>query len=474
MPTKGPTRALVALMGLALSGSLLVGCSSDETTPTPARVPVPIDTEATPTPEETLPVPPNLVKVFTRLLNKRATAVLQDDRAAFLSVLDRNEALQVTQNDYFDNLIQLPLAEFDYGLRRRSLVRDGNTYSVVVDLTTQLGGFDAVPVLSQFRFQFSAKGAQKRRFVLSSVIDREWEKANGIVRQPWEARPIQVRTAPGVLGIFDDVTVAKSASAVDSVSRGVNDISGSVPLEWSRSVVLYALSDTSYQAALGEVPGGDPDKLDGLAVPIAAGPSGPASEQVAAVRFVLNPRMLGATRPELDRLVRHELTHVALGERDDRLPLWLSEGLAEYISVRPMAPQNRRITPLAVTDAEAGRITDLATDEDFNDRDQALNYAVSWFACEYVAATYGENALWSLVDQLNGEDVDVAARLQIILGVNTRTLARKSAKLIIATYDPDFFAPPATEPSGEPTDGPTDEVPDPSETGPTQGNTVGE
>lgn len=461
---------------------MLVGCSDESSAPAPARVPVTIATEVTPTPEETLPVPPNLVKTFTGLLNKRAAAVLVGDRSAFLTVLDQSEDLQVTQNDYFDNLIQLPLEQFGYGLRRRSLVRKGNTYSVVVDLTTQLRGFDAVPVVSQFRFQFSAKGAKKRRFVLSSVVDPEWEKDNQIVRQPWEARPILVRTAPGVLGIFDAGTVAKSASVVQSVSRGITDVSGSVPLEWSRSVVLYSLSDTAYQAGLGEVPGGDPERLDGLAVPIAAGPSGPASEQIAAVRFVLNARMLDATRPELDRLVRHELTHVALGERDDEVPLWLSEGVAEYVSVRPMAPESRRITPLAVTDAEAGRITDLATDDDFNGNQQARNYAVSWFACEFIAATYGEGALWALIDQLNGEDVDAAARLEITLGLNTRTLARKSAKLIIATYDPEFFSPPAEEPAeepdeeptGRPTEQPGDRVGDPSEPGASAGNTVGE
>lgn len=456
------TRPLGAALALALSGSLLLACS-EESGPTPSRVPVPIPSESVQQVEKkSLPVPADLVKAFSRLLDQRATAVLEDDRSAFLSVLDNNEGLRVTQEDYFDNLSQLPLSAFGYDLRRRSLVRDGDTYSVVVDLTTQLGGFDVVPVLSRFRFQFTAKGPKKRRFVLSSVVDAAWEEANDIVRQPWEERPIQVRSAPGVLGIFDNETVAKSASVVDSASRGVADVAGSVPLEWSRSVVLYSLSDTSFQSSLGEVPGGDADALDGLAVPIPAGPTGPASEQIASVRFVLNPRMLGATRPELDRLVRHELTHVAVSERDDQVPLWLSEGLAEYVSVRPVAPQERRISAQAIRDAKAGRFKNLPTDDDFNDPDQSVNYALSWFACEYIAATYGQSTLWALLDQLNGADVNVAARLNIALGLNTRTLARKAAKLIIATYDPSFFDPPPAE---EPTD--------PAEPTPTAGNTVG-
>ncbi len=71
------------------------------------------------------------------------------------------------------------------------------------------------------------------------------------------------------------------------------------------------------------------------------------------------------------------------------MPVWLSEGLAEYVSVRPLPPERRGISQTAVDAARAG-FTDLPADQDFNDADSRAHYGESWWACEYVAASYGE------------------------------------------------------------------------------------
>ena len=44
----------------------------------------------------------------------------------------------------------------------------------------------------------------------------------------------------------------------------------------------------------------------------------------------------------------------------------------------------------------------------FNDTDQEWHYALSWMACDYIAATYGESRLWELVDAMHngGEGTD--------------------------------------------------------------------
>jgi hypothetical protein len=120
------------------------------------------------------------------------------------------------------------------------------------------------------------------------------------------------------------------------------------------------------------------------------------------------------------------------------VPVWLSEGLAEYVSVRPLPPERRGISQAAVDAARAG-FTDLPGDQDFNDADSRAHYGESWWACEYVAASYGEATLWSLLDQLDDPDLDTAGRndaLRAWIGLGTRQLAARAGRLLLLTFDP--------------------------------------
>jgi hypothetical protein len=164
----------------------------------------------------------------------------------------------------------------------------------------------------------------------------------------------------------------------------------------------------------------------------------PGRAALASTRFVLHPRLLSHGGEGRARLIRHELTHVALGRRDDHVPVWLSEGLAEYVSVRPLPPERRGISQSAVDAARAG-FTDLPGDDDFNDADSRAHYGESWWACEYVARTDGEPTLWSLLDELDDPDLDPAARNDALrgwIGLGTRQLARRAGRLLLLTFDP--------------------------------------
>jgi hypothetical protein len=138
---------------------------------------------------------------------------------------------------------------------------------------------------------------------------------------------------------------------------------------------------------------------------------------------------------ERDRLVRHELTHVAIGTRDDGVPVWLSEGLAEYVSVRPLPPQDRRIPEAAVVAAKNG-VDDLPDDALFNDVDSEAHYGLSWWAVEYVADAYGKDVPWLMLDAMAqpGADPDEVLREQF--GTSTHELAEQADRLILQLYDP--------------------------------------
>ena len=75
----------------------------------------------------------------------------------------------------------------------------------------------------------------------------------------------------------------------------------------------------------------------------------------------------------------------------------------------------------------------------FNDGDQEWHYALSWMACDYIAATYGESRIWELVDAMhNGgdgtSDEDQDRVLEQVLGYDNHELAVRAAARIRNIY----------------------------------------
>lgn len=453
------TRSHSALLGLVLAAALVAGaCSSEEPDSAAAPTPSPSTTRPAP-PEVSIPPRPDVILGLRRALADRAAAVRDGDLGAFEAGLARRDATFLAeQTTYFDNLTQLPLGRFDYALDRRTLVRSGDEYWVEVEVALQLASYDTAPVITRDRFRFRPAGPQAQRYKLVSTTDPAWEEEYDVEPAPWDAGPVVVREGVGVLGIFDAVSVTTSASLLHSVEAGISQVAAVVPYEWSRSVVVYALSDDSFMATVDGLGGKDPEDADGVAFPVYASES--VDAPVASTRFVLHPRMLGRTGERRDRLIRHELTHIAVGPADDNAPLWLSEGIAELVSVQPLAPEDRALPGAAVEAAEAVP-QGLPTDEDFEVADAEAAYGLSWWDCEYIAATYGTPVLWALLEELNDQVGSDKARIYATLGINSRQLARKGAKLLLATYAPES---PEDDPEEEPEEEPeTSESPEPSE-----------
>ena len=366
----------------------------------------------------------DIVRAVNHALDIRARDVRRGDADAFGSTLGGGRDFRHQQDTWFGDMTQLPIARLGYRAEPASVVRDGDAYWVVVKVSLQLAGYDARPVVSIDRYRFAPRRHHPGRLLLTSVTDRSWESDHDVRPQPWDEGPIEVRQGSGVLGIFDARSVGDASALISSVESGIASVSAAVPYDWSRSVIVYALSDPKFLDGLEDVPGDDPGDLDAVAFPVGS-----------STRFVLNPAMLDQPGRERDRLVRHELTHVAVGTRDDHAPVWLSEGIAEYVAVRPLAPQQRRIPAAAVTAAEAG-INDLPDDETFNDKDSDAHYGIAWWAVEYIADTYGKDTPWALLDAMAqpGADPDVVLEQQ--LGTTTEDLAHHAERLILSLYDP--------------------------------------
>ena len=425
-------RALALALVLSLPGSALAGCSGHDV-PAPSAAPrhhhVPGD-HARPGAQPHVRVPDDVAGDLQQVLARRARAVSSHDEAAFVLGLGGTPAFRSQQLMSWGNLTQLPLSTFRFRLDPASLVRDGDGYWADVDVVMRLDGFDAHPVVTPDRYRFERRDGGG--FVLASVTDRSWERRHHVRPQPWDVQRLVVRRGAGVLGLFDPGSVARSRAVMTAVTRGVSQVRAAVPRDWDGHVVVYALSDPSFLESLPDVPGGDALAVDALTFPVFARPG---SHRIASMRFVLNPRLLAADGTARDRLVRHELTHVAMGRLDDRIPVWLSEGLAEYVSVQPIPPQDRVISGAALKAARRG-FTTLPGDATFNGPDAAANYGEAWWACEVIADGYGVPMLWSLADDLAGAP-EPDAELKVLLGISARRLARKAGAMMLATYDPD-------------------------------------
>lgn len=409
-------------MPAALLPLLVGGCSSDED---PAPAGEPRQERRTGEPRA------QVARALGRTLEARAAAVRSADRAAFLAGVAAGDAAFVAdQASYLDNLDQLPLARFGYSLEPGSIVRSGRGYWATVGVTMQLDGYDAGPVVAPDRYLFTPAG--RGRFVVASVSDRDWESRNEVEPQPWDLGPVTVRTGSGVLGVFDAGSEASAEAVISEVEEGLSAVAAEIPYEWDARAVVYALDDPTFLSGLDNVPGSDPLSLDAVSFEVLAGR---AARTVASTRVVLNPDLVADAGPSpgRGRLIRHELTHVAIGSRAVDVPTWLSEGLAEYVSVRPLAPEDRAISGAALAAAEDG-LSELPTDADFGGPDAEAGYGVAWWACEYLAETYTESILWTLLEAMAQDPPDDA--LRDLVALDESELARHAGELMLDTYRP--------------------------------------
>lgn len=360
-------------------------------------------------------------------LARRGRAVAEGHRRPFLRGLDRSDRAFVrAQRQRFENLRRLPVGTIRYSVVDGSVRDLGGEVTSVVERHLQLAGYDAQPVVTVKRFTYTPHGADGRRLLLSETRP---VAGKGSV-QPWDAGPIRVRSKQGVLGVFDPGSVGSAQGILAEVERGVSAVAGDLPYDWDRLVVVYALSDTDVLSSIEDLPGGDPERLDAVAFPVRVHPD---SAAVADHRFLLHPRMLRRDGDSRSRLIRHELVHVALGHRDDGVPTWLAEGVAEYVSVRPIPQQQRTISRAALELASDGP-TEMPTNEQFNGTRSGANYGLSWWACEYIADTHGEEMLWQLMDAFDGSDRDVDDVLRAEIGIDAAGLAERAGERIVATF----------------------------------------
>jgi hypothetical protein len=375
-----------------------------------------------------------------RILDQRARAVRERDLDLFLKRVDRRDAALVArQRRYFDNLVQLPLARFGY----RVLAGQWDGLSIPrrwgaqvhvprVRLVTQLEGYDAVPVRRTVGFAFAFR---KGRATIVSDSTRTGTPLFEGAPAPWDLTAVTVREEPGVLAVFDRRTEASAPTLTAVVRDGIDAVEEVLPYAWDGNVVVYNVQTPQVLDTFSDVPGGALEHLGALTFPTYADEG---RHRVASTRMLVMPSSVRAGQPFLGRITRHELSHIAIGPRDDGVPTWVSEGLAEYLGAR-QASVRERIIPSTARDRARIEDNGMPASETFNDTDQEWHYALSWMACDHIAAAHGEDRLWELVDAMHNGGAGTDDRMQDrvlrqVLGYDTRELARRAAARIRSIY----------------------------------------
>jgi len=360
---------------------------------------------------------PEFVGAAEELVEDRLAALRSRDRKAFLGTLDpANTEFTKRQQAYFDNLGDLPVQRVDLTVEPggvpMTVHRRGAT-QLVVRTSLQLRGYDAEPVVTEDLYTFEKVDGSPR---LTDDRDLSFDSLHGFVPTPWDLGPVTVREQGGALVVFDGGTEDDAEEVTGQVADALAAVDRVVP-PWRDRVIVYDIDDP---ALLDKMSLMTVENTAGLAFGVYADPD---HRKLAAMRFLVNPDT--DTESGSEFVYRHELTHVALSERDDGSPVWLREGVADYTAAQGLPGEQRRALRSVLAGRAAG-LRDLPDGRKFYQVEPRKSYALAFLVCDWIADQHGSEELWRLMDAMTrasptfDDDVDRVVRRE--LGLDTRQL----------------------------------------------------
>jgi len=376
-------------------------------------------------------VPAPSAATVNSLLQRRSRAVLTRDRAAFLATVDPSgQAFRAGQTVLFDNLTKVPLEDWKESLAdTRPAMAADDGWTARLRLAYRLRGYDRRDLVYTEYLTFD------RRRGSGWVISGDGA-AHGLRDDPqiWSGGDLTVVHGRRSIVLAEDgaaagqkarARTAELHDIADRLDAGVGTVTGVVGDRWSRHVV--ALVPATEQKA--EALAGDMRNLGDIAA-LATITGDAGGRTPGEDRVVITPTAFGRLSA-LGRhvVLTHELVHVAMGgARDSRTPMWLIEGLADYVGYKDAGvatkAAGRELAGLIASgdmpSAPPGR-TEFAGS---GDRLSAA-YEGAWLACRMVAERHGEKALVRLYRTAEAEpgeagDPRVEDRaLRAVLGVGS-------------------------------------------------------
>ena len=226
---------------------------------------------------------------------------------------------------------------------------------------------------------------------------RDTRAVPGQQAPPWFLEPLHVRRAPRVLVAAPDA--ARAVELADQASDAVAAV-GRRLTGWRGVLVVEAPAATPvFRAGSGLGPAGG--RSIAAVTTTADGATLPGSPE----RVFVNPRVFGTLGPPGQEIVlRHEATHVAVAAAESAAPLWLTEGLADWVALAdnrlPVPVLASQVGALVRQQGPPRRLPGRAAFAPGNP-DLGAAYESAWLAVRLIARTHGAADLlrfWSLVD----------------------------------------------------------------------------
>jgi hypothetical protein len=336
------------------------------------------------------------------MLGRHAEALLRRDGSAWNGTLDDSTGaarFAARQREVFDNLAQVPLTTWRYGLSSAvtspelltaaAQRLEGRVVILRVSLQYALAEVDPQPTGRDLWLTAVRRAGQWRLAADTDVAQAAGRSWQG----PWDFGPLVVRRGAHTLVLAHPAHTADSASLASLVERSVPVVIRVWGRNWNDKVgVLIPDTPEEFTAVSGSA--GDSHDLAALAVADSVSPLG----VVLGARIVINPSTLSQLDPAGRQLViQHELTHIAArAGTSDQMPTWVIEGFADYVgnldSGRPVPATAAELA----AEVRSGKLpAQLPTSSDFDGANRRLPqvYEESWLACRLIASRVGEQGL---------------------------------------------------------------------------------
>jgi hypothetical protein len=397
--SRRPNSAMHCLV-LAMLALMLAACSASGT---PASSPVESRSQA---PESSRL---NLVRASVEALAKAART---GDRESFdRLVSDRDPSFADRARLLYDNLSSLPLTtlrirveptQLELSEARRKILGPSAWVQPAV-VTWRLAG-DSAEVEHRIWLTFLESDGEVE---IAGTVD---QRASRLPEQKpsWWLGPLTAAQRAGVtvlagkgqsLDRWSKLAAAALTNVRDQLPTGLGT-------SWNREAVIEVpASARDFDSVLGKS-AGSYASIAAVTQPVGVGGD--------AIRIVVNPKAAQLTSSGLQSVLEHEMVHVATRSPATPAPLWVEEGLAEWVSMRAHPGQRSEGTDeLLLRVRSDGAPREFPSDERFDPgaSNLELAYAEAWLACRFIADRHSENQLGRFYAELaTGSSLDQASR----------------------------------------------------------------
>ncbi len=362
-----------------------------------------------------------------QLIQRRVKAVLAHDEKAFLADVDPNRPNFVQrEKDEFATLVALDLSSLQMSVFRidqypisnpdpameKSFDTGLSTLSVSVKYAVK--GVDAEPVAAPW---IPVVGHRDGHWLIADdMVSGSKSLPQGVGGLPWQAGASVVKRSDHIVAVVSKDDERLAPQLMQYAEAGVTNALNFLPTGWPGKVLVIAVSDTDVISSYFR------DNMEQLGSVAAVAVQGFSevypwsnSEEYVTSRVLFNPDSLATDTEQLKMTLTHEFIHVATGPfTTERTPLWLVEGIAEYVAYDTGKVPTANIKYWL---NHYGYPTGVPGDSNFY-ADGYVSYLHSALACRYVASKYGKAKLLALYHYFENSSSE-STGIQSVLGVSS-------------------------------------------------------